>query len=321
MSDTNRIAQKTRWRRFFCKDQLLIQSMVLPGIAWYILFCYVPMYGVILGFKDYSARKGIMGSPWVGLKHFEALFADPDIPSILFNTVAIGFLKLLICFPVAILFALLLNEIRSNRFKRFVQTVSYFPYFISWVVVAMIVDYWLNPRSGILNYMMLSLGLIEKPIALLSQADAFYGIAVISQMWKDTGWSAIIFLAAISGIDPAIYEAAIIDGANKVQRIVYVTIPCISGTIILMFMLNFSGVFSGGPGTFDQSYFLGNPLNYDRSYVLSYYVMKMGLMQGRFSYATAVGLLNSLVSFIILMGSNGLCKRATGRSLYMEGDF
>lgn len=314
--------KKSPWyRRLFSKDQLLSQSMVIPGFFWYLLFCYVPMYGIILSFKNYSARKGIMGSPWVGLAHFKDLFADPDIPNILLNTVAIGFLKLLFCFPIAVIFALLLNEIRSNRFKRFVQTVSYFPYFISWIIVAMIVEFFLSPRNGVFNYFLLSLGLIDAPIAPLAQANAFWSIAVITQVWKETGWSAIIFLAAIAGIDPEIYEAAIIDGSSKVQRIFKITLPCISGTIILMFLLSFSGVFTGGPGTFDQSYFLGNPRNYDRSYVLSYYVLKTGLMQGRFSYATAVGFLNGIVSFTILLGSNMICKKATGRSLYMEGDY
>lgn len=313
-------ARKTR-KWLWNKEQWISQSMVIPGFLWYVLFCYVPMYGIVLGFKNYSARKGIMGSPWVGLTHFQELISDPDIPNILLNTVAIGFLKLLICFPIAILFALLINEIRSNKFKRFVQTVSYFPYFISWIIVAMIAQFWLNPRTGVLNHLLLSLGLIQEPTALLAQANAFWGIAVVTQVWKETGWSAIIFLAAIAGIDPAIYEAAIIDGASKTQRILHVTLPSIMGTIILMFLLNFAGVFSGGTGTFDQSYFLGNPRNYDRSYVLSYYVMKTGLQQGRFSYATAVGFLNAIVSFVILMASNAVCKKATGRSLYMEGDY
>ena len=308
-------------RKFFSKDQLLVQSMVIPGFLWYILFCYVPMYGIILGFKNYSARRGILGSPWVGLEHFRALFADPDIFNIILNTVAIGALKLIICFPLAILFALLLNEIRSKKFKRVVQTISYFPYFISWIIVTMVAQYMFNSRNGVVNHLLLSLGLIHQPTIIMADANAFWWLAVGTSAWKETGWSAIIFLAAIAGIDESIYEAAIIDGATKVQRICYITLPCIAGTIILMFLLNFAGVFSGGSGTFDQSYFMGNERNYDRSYVLSYYVLKQGIMQGRFSFGTAVGFLNSVVSFLILMGSNLICKKATGRSLYMEGDF
>lgn len=310
-----------RAKRLFSKEQLIAQSMVIPGFLWYILFCYVPMYGIILAFKNYRARAGIWGSPWVGLEHFRALFADPEIGNVLLNTVSIGALKMLICFPLAILFALLLNEIRSQRFKRLVQTVSYFPYFISWVIVTMIFQFLLNSRSGVVNSLLLSLGLINQPLTVMSDASAFWGLAVFTSAWKDTGWSAIIFLAAIAGIDESIYEAAIIDGASKLQRIWYITIPCISGTIILMFLLNFAGIFSGGAGTFDQSYFMGNDRNYDRSFVLSYYVLKRGIMQGRFSFGTAVGFLNSIVSFLILMGSNWACRRVTGRSLYMEGDY
>ena len=234
---------------------------------------------------------------------------------------AIGALKLIICFPLAILFALLLNEIRSKKFKRVVQTISYFPYFISWIIVTMVAQYMFNSRNGVVNHLLLSLGLIHQPTIIMADANAFWWLAVGTSAWKETGWSAIIFLAAIAGIDESIYEAAIIDGATKVQRICYITLPCIAGTIILMFLLNFAGVFSGGSGTFDQSYFMGNERNYDRSYVLSYYVLKQGIMQGRFSFGTAVGFLNSVVSFLILMGSNLICKKATGRSLYMEGDF
>lgn len=314
MAKVNTI-KKERW-----KGQLLLQSMVIPGIIWYLVFCYIPMYGVTLAFKDYIFKEGIFGSPWVGLKHFQQLFIDPDIPPIILNTVAIGILKLLFCFPISILFAIQLNELSNQRFKRIVQTVSYFPYFISWVVVSMIINFWLNPRNGILNYFLMSLGIIDTPLALLSDPDAFYGIAVISQIWKETGWSAIIYLAAISGIDPGIYEAAMIDGANKLQRVIHITLPCLTNTIVLMFLLSFAGIFTGGPGTFDQSFFLGNPLNYDKSYVLSYYVLKTGVMQGKFSYATAVGLLNAVVSLILLISCNMVSKKLLGRSIYMEGE-
>ncbi len=308
-------------KKYFTGEQLAAQSMVLPGLVWYIVFCYLPMYGILLGFKQYSPRKGILGSPWVGLEHFHALFKDPDIPNIVLNTVAIGALKLLICFPMAIIFALMLNELNHKRFKKLVQTVSYFPYFISWVIVTMVLQYMFNIRSGVINHLLQSLGLIDQPLTIMSDASAFWWLAVFSTAWKETGWSAIIFLAAITGVDAALYEAAIIDGASKLQRVIYVTLPSIMGTIVLLFLLNFAGIFSGGSGTFDQSYFMGNTRNYDRSYVLSYYVLNQGIMQGRFSFGTAVGFLNSVVAFILLMGSNLLSKRLTGRNLYMEGEY
>lgn len=313
--------KESGYRRFFNREQLAGQAFVFPGILWYVIFCYVPMYGIVLAFKDYSSVKGILGSDWINpwYQHFVDLFADPDIFQIIFNTVAIGSLKLLFCFPMALLFALLVNEVRNRRFKKFVQTVSFYPYFVSWVVLVLIVQLILEPRNGLLNTALKELGLIERPLTILSDANAFYGLAVFSTLWKETGWSAIIFISAMTNVDDSLHEAAMIDGASKLQRILNVTIPAIQGTIILMFLLNFSGIFSGGSGTFDQSFLLGTPRNFDRSYVLSYYVMKTGISQGHYDFATAVGLLNSTVSMVLLLGSNFVCKRATGQGLFTRG--
>lgn len=308
-------------RRFFSRDQLTSQFFVLPGILWYIIFCYVPMYGIILAFKKYSPVKGVWGSDWINpwYQHFVDLFADPDIFQIIFNTVAIGVLKLIFCFPAALIFALLVNEVRNRKFKKFVQTVSFYPYFVSWVVLVLVIQLILEPRNGLLNQILMDAGVIHRPLTILSDADAFYGLAVFSTLWKETGWSAIIFISAMTNVDDSLHEAAMIDGASKLQRIWHVTLPAIQGTIILMFLLNFSGIFSGGSGTFDQSFLLGNPRNFDRSYVLSYYVMRTGISQGHYDFATAVGLLNSVVSMTLLLGSNLVCKRATGQGLFTRG--
>ena len=185
----------------------------------------------------------------------------------------------------------------------------------------MIAIYWFSPEFGFVNNVLLSLHIISEPITPLTDSGSFYWLAVFTQMWKETGWSAIIFLAAIAGIDPTVYEAAIVDGASKLQRIIHITLPGITGTIILMFLMNLGNLFSGGAGTFEQAMFLGNPMNLDKSTVLSLYTLKTGIQLGRFSYATAVGFMNSVVSLALLLICNSLCKKLFNRSLYVtEGD-
>ena len=311
------LSRRTR----FDKNQLILQAMALAGVLWYIIFHYVPMYGLIISFLEYDFIKGILGSPFVGFKYFIELFTDPEIPGILYNTLAIAILKLFLCFPVTIIFAILVNEISSKWLKKFVQTVSYFPYFISWIIVSMIAIYWFSPEFGLVNNILTGLHIVDKPITPLTDSGAFYWLAVFTQMWKETGWSAIIFIAAISGIDPTIYEASIVDGTSKLQRIIYITIPSIFGTIILMFLMNLGNLFSGGAGTFEQAMFLGNNLNRNTSTVLSLYTLRVGIQLGRFSYATAVGFVNSVVSLALLLFCNNLCKKLFNRSLYVaEGD-
>lgn len=305
----------------FNSSQIILQAMALAGVLWYVVFCYVPMYGLTMSFQNFNFMRGILGSPFVGLKYFMELVTDPSIPSILANTLSIAVLKLLLCFPVTILFAVLLNEISSRSFKRLVQTASYFPYFISWIIVSMVAIYFFSPEYGFVNNILMSLHLVDKPITPLTDSGTAYWLFVFTQMWKDTGWSAIIFIAAISGIDPQIYEAAVVDGASKLQRIRYITLPSISGTIIFMLLMNLGNLFSGGSGTFDQSMFLGNAMNSDKSMVLSYYTLRMGIQMGRYSFGAAVGLLNGIVSLGMLIISNSLCKRFFGRGLYSsEGE-
>lgn len=310
-----------RNKRRLDSNQIILQAMALIGVLWYVIFCYVPMGGLITAFQDFDFVKGVMRSPFVGWKYFIELVTDPSVPGILANTLSIAVLKLLLCFPATILFSVFLNEITSRRFKRLVQTVSYFPYFISWIIVSMISIYFFSPEYGFVNNILMSLHLINQPITPMTSPGSFYWLCVFTQMWKETGWSAIIFIAAIAGIDPQIYEAAVVDGATKFQKIRYITLPGISGTIIFMFLMNLGSLFSGGAGTFEQSMFLGNPLNYDKSMVLSYYTLKMGIQMGKYSFGTAVGLLNGVVSLGLLLICNSFCKRFFGRGLYAtEGD-
>ena len=310
--------QRRKWK--FTTNQIILQAMALMGISWYLIFYYGPYLSLSLAFKDFNFNAGVWGSPWVGLKYFRELLADAALPGIIRNTVAISGLKILICFPSAILFALLLNEIPNARVKRLAQTASYFPHFISWIIISLIIVYWFSPEFGMINRLLIQLKIIKRPLTILTDPSAFYGLAVFTELWKETGWSAILFIAAISGIDPTIYEAAIVDGASRWQKTVHITLPSIMGAIILVFLLNISGLFSGIGGIFEQSMFLGNAINYDKSMVLGYYTLKSGLALGRFSFATAVSLVNGIVSTILIVTMNMLCKRVFGRGLYTGGE-
>lgn len=301
-------------------DQLILQLIALGGLAWYIVFYFVPYVGLTIAFQDYSLSQGLLEGEWVGLKYFQELFSDPNLWIVIRNTFCISALKILICFPAAIMFAVFLNEIKCLRYKKLIQTVSYFPHFISWIILSLIMVYWFSTDFGLVNDVLMRLHLIERPLDLLNNKDAFYGLAVFTELWKETGWSAILFIAAIAGIDPTLYEAAVVDGASRWKRILHITLPSIKGTVVLMFLMTFSGIFSGTGGTMEQSMFLGNAMNYDTSIVLGYYTMQTGLNLGRFSYATAVGLVNGIVSLVLLLGSNGFCKRFLGRGLYTGGD-
>lgn len=304
----------------FDADQLILQVIALGGLAWYIIFYFIPYVGLTIAFKDYSLSQGLLEGEWVGLKYFRELFTDPNIGIVIRNTVCISALKILICFPASIMFAIFLNEIKCLRYKKLIQTVSYFPHFISWIILSLILVYWFSSDFGLVNDLLMKLRIIDRPLDLLNNKDAFYGLAVFTELWKETGWSAILFIAAIAGIDPTLYEAAVVDGASRWKRIVHITLPSIKGTVVLMFLLTFSGIFSGSGSTMEQSMFMGNAMNYDNSIVLGYYTMQTGLNLGRFSYATAVGLVNGIVSLALLLGSNAFCKRFLGRGLYTGGD-
>lgn len=283
--------------------------MLLPGFLLTLIFCYLPMFGIIIAFKDFTLRKGVFKSPWVGFSNFTHFFKDMELMPAVINTIGIGMLNILIAFPMAILFALLLNELPNVKFKRFVQTVSYFPHFISWVVVSVIIMTFLSPSEGLINQILVSLKLIDKPILFTGKPEYFWGIAIASIVWKETGWKAIIYIAAIAGIDQNIYEASRIDGAGRFKRMRYITLPSIGGTISILLILSISTM----PFVaFDQSYLLGNPLNYERSIVLSHYVYKLGIINGNFSYSSAVNLILSIVSAVFMLTANYISKKAKG---------
>ncbi|GGG00173.1 ABC transporter permease [Paenibacillus abyssi] len=307
------------WKRF--KKQIYLQSFVFFGLIVLFFFQYLPMFGILMAFKEYSITDGIAGiltSEWAGLKYFKQFFNAYQFEQIVTNTLAISFLKLFFAFPVPIILAIMLNEVRISAVKRIVQTTSYFPHFISWVVVAGLASVFLSTEQGVINNLLISLGLADKPIAFLSNPDHFWGLAVTTAMWKEAGWWTIIFLAALSGINPALYEAAQIDGAGRIQRIWHITLPSIKGTIVVVLILAIGNLLGGGlvGSNFEQSFLLGNSVNSDKSEILQTYAFKMGLAQGRYSYATAIDLIQSIISVTLIFGANWLSKKVTKTGLF-----
>lgn len=292
--------------------QKYLQLMVLPGVIWMLIFNYIPMTGIVIAFKNFKITKPIADAPWVGLEHFIEFFSDSNFANIMTNTLGISLLKLLIGFPLPILFAILLNEVRHARFKKTIQTVSYLPHFISWVVLGGLMITWLS-EPGMINEVLVNFGILDKPIAFLADPKYFWGLTVVSDVWKELGWSAIIYLAAISGIDQQMYEAATVDGATKLQKIMKITLPSIKGTIAIMFILAVANMLSSN---FDQIFILKNVLNASSSEVIDTYVYQMGMRAGRYSYATAIGLFKSVIAMILLLTANFTTKKLQGRSLF-----
>jgi len=300
------------------KREKYLHLMIFPAFLSLFVFCYIPLFGVQMAFKDYMFNKGIIGSPWIGLVHFKDFFIDPNIVNVIKNTLGISLLKVFIMFPLPIALALLLNEIRNQYFKRIVQTISYFPYFISWAIIALMAVNWLSPSVGFVNRFLMAVGILEKPYLFLGEPDAFWWISLALETWKNIGWASIIYLAAIAGIDQEMYEAATIDGANRFHKIFRITLPSILGTIMVLLILNIGNMLSGGlyASNFQVSYLLGNPLNLPKSEIIDTYILKVGISLGRYSYAAAVGLLSSVVSFFLLIGANFISKKATQESFF-----
>lgn len=302
------------WKKLI--DQKYLHLMVLPALITLFIFSYIPIYGIQIAFKEYMFNKGILDSPFVGLKHFIEFFKDPNIVPVIVNTLGISILKVVFVFPVPIVLALMLNEIKNVRFKKVTQTVSYFPYFISWVIIAVMAQTWFA-SNGFVNDLLISLGIIKERYLFLGEPSAFWILSLFLEIWKNAGWGSIIYLAAIAGVDQEMYEAADLDGASRLQKITAITLPSIKSTIIIMFILNIGSMLSGGlyGSNFQVSYLLGNPLNKPASEILDTYVLKVGIGLGRYSYSTAVSVLSSLVSFILLISANTISKKVSGESL------
>jgi putative aldouronate transport system permease protein len=296
------LSNKTLGQRIW-KHRLLYLFM-LPCIASLLVFSYYPMYGATLAFKTYSYRLGIMGSPWVGLKHFQTFVSSLEFWEVIRNTVVISGLKILLCFPAPILLALLLNEVRFGRFKRVVQTMSYLPNFVSWVVVLSLLTVIFSPYGGIVNNIRNRLGMSS--IFFLGEERFFYPFVVLSDIWKGAGWGSIIYLSALSGINPELYESAYLDGAGRLKCTWYITLPGIKMTIGIMFIYAIGGILNAG---FDQILLLQQPANMLISEILDTFTLKTGLNYGKFEYATAIGLFKSAFSFLLIVITNNLAKR------------
>lgn len=297
--------------RFF--RQWDIQLMVIPAILFIFIFSYIPMYGVLMAFQDYSLFKGFLGSPWVGLKHFEQFFNAPEFWPVMRNTLVISALKFVVGFPAPILLALMLNEVRARVFKRVIQTISYLPHFLSWVIVSGFVVSLLSIDNGSLNMLLQALHLIDEPINFLSEPGYFWAILISTSLWKEIGFGSIVYLAAIAGVDPHLYEAASMDGASRFKQIFLVTLPCIMPVVIIFMILAIGNLLNAG---FEDILLLGsNPVLRDVSDVIDTYVYRIGIQNSRFSYATAVGLFKAVISVGMLTGANYIARRS-GNSLW-----
>jgi putative aldouronate transport system permease protein len=298
--------------------QKVLHIMILPVIVWLIVFHYVPIFGMQIAFKDYMFKQGILGSAWVGLKHMRAIFTDPMMGGIILNTLGMSAIKVFFAFPVPIILALALNELVFAKARRVFQTVSYFPHFISWTVVALMATVWFSPSTGFVNDLLLSAGILKEPYLFLGEPKAFWWVSMGLDIWKSSGWVSIIYLSAIAGISPEMYEAATIDGASRFQRMIGLTLPCLLPTITIMAIMNIGNMLNGGlnASNFQISYLLGNTLNNPSSEILDTYVLKVGVSLGRFSYATAVGLLKGAVSMLLLLGANSGAKKLTGENFF-----
>ncbi|MEX3614996.1 ABC transporter permease [Paenibacillus glucanolyticus] len=303
--------KKGRLHRFL--KQWDIQLMVLPAMMFILVFSYIPMYGVLMAFQDYSLFKGFLNSPWVGFKHFDMFFGAPEFWTIMRNTLVISVLKLCIGFPAPILLALMLNEVGRRSFKRIVQTISYLPHFLSWVIVSGYAISILSTDNGSLNILLQSLNLIDDPINFLSEPKYFWSILTVTNVWKEIGFSSIVYLAAIAGINPQLYEAASIDGASRLKQIFSITIPSIMPIIVVFSTLAIGNFLNAG---FEDILLLaGNPVLRDVSDVLDTYVYRIGIQNSRFSYATAAGLFKAIISVVLLVGANYWARRS-GNSLW-----
>ena len=286
--------------------------MVWPGLIFLFIFAYIPIYGITIAFKDFSIIGGFGNSKWVGFKYFIEFLTDPNLPNVLRNTISMNLLNLLIGFPAPVIFAVLLSELKNVKFKKLTQTVSYLPHFLSWVIFGgLMID--LLSTDGVLNVVLRTLGIMDKPVNYIGKGNYFYFIYVFIALLKNIGFSSILYIAAIAGISQEMYEAANIDGANRFQKAWYITIPCILGTVCIMLIFQISDMLNTG---IEQLLVLQNSLNIGFSETLDTYVYKTGINQMRFSYSTAVGFLKSMISVLLLIGANSASKRLTEKGLF-----
>ena len=301
------------------KDNIILQMMILPSIVIAIVINYFPVYGLIIAFKRYNITAGIWESAWAannGFEHFIDFFNAPQFGNVLRNTLAIAFLKLFFLQLPPVILAIMINEIRNAKFKRLTQSISYMPRFISWVIIGGFAYNFLNPSNGLFNVILVNLNIISKPINFLSDNIYFWPIVVLSDFWRNVGYSSIIFLAAIAAINQELYDALEIDGGGRWAKIIHIIWPSVKGTFMILFILQCGKIMEGTGSTFQQSYILGNVTNRKVSDVLDTYILRIGLENMRYSFAAAAGLFKSIVNLILLLSANWLSKKITAKSLF-----
>lgn len=303
------------------KRQRILQVFALCGIVYLFVFNYLPMAGILVAFKKYSIKDGFWGiftNEWVGFRYFKEFFSDYMCWPVIKNTLIISLMKILASFPAPILLAIMITEVRGNKFRRFVQAVSYLPHFISWVIVAGILTAFFSQSRGLVSELVIRLGISDKGVSFLTDPGSYYQLAVWTSVWKSTGWWSIIFLAAISGIDPGLYEAAMMDGAGRIKRIWHITLPGILPAIVTVLILSLGSFLGGGMmgGNFDQTMMLGNKLNASASEIIQTYAFKTGMVDLRFNYAAAIDLMQSVISVILIFSTNAVSKKLTDTGLF-----
>lgn len=312
LETTNKIRKGSKLKGIYktASKYKFLYLMLIPGLVWVIIFKYLPMYGLTMAFKDYQIFKGLSDSPWVGLDNFERLISDRYFWPVLRNTLLISFYKIIFGFPVPIMIALMLNEVKNRIYRRSVQTMIYFPHFISWIIVAGLM-YILFSDQGLVNQIVESMG--GESQIWMADPKYFRSIITASSIWKEAGWGTVIYMAALSGIDPQLYEAAFMDGANRLQRIWYITLPCLMPTIIILLTLRMGRVMQAG---FGQVLALINPNVRQVGEIIDTYVYRIGLEQAEYSFSTAVGFFKSVSNFILIISANYLVKKSDHESLF-----
>lgn len=303
------LRRQERWRRF--KKSKYLYLMFLPVILYYLIFCYAPMFGIVIAFKDYNAFKGFAASPWVGFKHFQSFFSSPYFWRLLRNTFLISFYGLIFGFPAPIILALLLNELKDGWFKKITQTISYLPHFVSAVIIVGMFVNFLSPSTGLINNIIEMLGGERK--YFLNDPKYFRSLYTILGIWTGVGWGSIIYLAALTNIDPELYEACIIDGGGRLRQTWHITLPGIANTIIIMLIMRIGNLLSVG---YERIILMYTPATYETADVISTYVYRRGLVDADYSFSTAVGLFNSVVGFIFIYAANAVARRYSETSLW-----
>ena len=292
------------------KEKVMFHLMMLPGMIMLVIFVFIPLFGSVMAFQNYSPARGIFGSKWVGLDNFQFIFSLPDGRQVFVNTLVIAFGKLVFNIIIPVLFAILLNEIRVKVFKKTFQTIVYLPHFLSWVVLATVVTNMFS-LTGPFNSVISALG--GTPIQFLADNNWFRKVMVATDVWKEFGYNSVVYLAALTSIDLGLYEAASIDGANRFKQILHITLPSLLPTIVLMTALNLGNILNAG---FDQIFNLYNPIVYETGDIIDTYVYRIGMVERQYSIGTAVGLFKSVISFILIMGANKAAKKLTGSGIF-----